>query len=413
MKRHITILFLVIFVASCGQTSTPIPIETPKPTTTFTPEPTATPEPVQLSSLLFLDANGSGLRDNASFICPETNAAPESLEYYFPKVCTTDNIGQLVTVQEPSLQGISVCYKENCAITGTDGTYSFMLSGVTNGELVNLKLTDPNAETPSLALRYINKWNKSVVIPAYSMNDVNIPEQNLNDTKVIPLAQGFSAKVGAENALGLMQGYLTLPLPKGSSFFIWNYFDILGYRIFDDKNTYSTTQDGAALDYTGILKREGNPFSKKAGVGDSHTGLDFEVAINTPVLHSAPNSNVFYLPVMDDGELHVHVMYDLEGSQFEINNAHLNAQLVKLNSKVYRGQIIALSGNTGNNNRIGQSALVNQLHWHIGESLGNNAWKYIDPFRAIISFESEPKNYWGSSVSLWTVDNLPVYSETK
>jgi len=63
---------------------------------------------------------------------------------------------------------------------------------------------------------------------AYNMNDVNIPEQNLNDTQVLPLTQGFSAKVGAKNEFGLIQGYLTLPFSYSQTPmpYIWNYFDI-------------------------------------------------------------------------------------------------------------------------------------------------------------------------------------------
>jgi hypothetical protein len=93
MKTQAIISLLAIFLASCAPVLTPVPISTatdmPQPTATIMTEPTATatatPVPAHLSGLLFLDANGSGLRDDASFICIEANSTPTSLGYFFLK----------------------------------------------------------------------------------------------------------------------------------------------------------------------------------------------------------------------------------------------------------------------------------------------------------------------------------------
>ena len=51
------------------------------------------------------------------------------------------------------------------------------------------------------------------MIEAYEMNGVQVPEQHLNDTEVLPIDEELSYKAGEEIELGLMQGFLTLPFP--------------------------------------------------------------------------------------------------------------------------------------------------------------------------------------------------------
>ncbi len=48
--------------------------------------------------------------------------------------------------------------------------------------------------------------------PAYEMNGVEVPEQHLNDTEMIPISNGvYIDQFKKENKIGLMQGFLTLP----------------------------------------------------------------------------------------------------------------------------------------------------------------------------------------------------------
>ena len=125
-------------------TDTPLPISTP----TQTPLPTATlpPPDASLEGILFLDANGSGLQDEASFICPESNATPPSLSYFFPDAanCTP---GELVTIMEPGLSGIVVKTRADnewiTTTTGTDGSYQLLIPEEINGQKVKIHIEDP------------------------------------------------------------------------------------------------------------------------------------------------------------------------------------------------------------------------------------------------------------------------------
>jgi len=88
-------------------------------------------------------------------------------------------------------------------------------------------------------------------------------------------------------------------------------------------------------------------------------------------------------------------------STLQIENGHLSKQLVNDESNVYRGQIIAFSGNTGDGIRY------NQLHFGLGQkepSSGNNCIRYLDPFRTVI-----PGKFQAASQGYWTVDNLPIF----
>jgi len=393
--KTLVIVFLTIVLVSCAQASTPAPTNPPQPTSTSTPEPTFTPSPIEISGLLFLDANGSGLRDDASFICPETNATPKSLEYFFPNICTSSNIGKLVTVQEPSLINISVCYNDNCTTTGVDGVYSLSLYGITDGEMINLKVVDPNAQTPELALKYFNKWNKAVVIPSTTVNGIDIPEQNLNDAKVYPLGS-ISAKVGAENQVGLTQGFLTLPFRDIDleNPIIWNGFDIYGKP---------NDRDGNISNYYGISSK-GNPFIPPiVGQLDSHSGLDFASPIGTYTVASM-NGAIDNI-VRKDNEIALFLTYS--GAPYWSNYGHLGATNPNLNSKnVFRGQIIAETGDSGDNNTFFGSRKVPQLHWDIAKYPGDSL--YVDPFATTIPLK-DGLSFYGNTTSLWTVYNLPVF----
>jgi hypothetical protein len=149
------IAFILLVACATAPTPTPAPTATPAPTNTplptatllptSTPLPTATPTatatktPAILGGHLFLDANGNGLRDNASFVCPDANATPPSLGYFFPSVskCTP---GQLVTVTEPGLAGYLLNATVNgqpiTATTDANGNYQMDIPGGTDGQTV-------------------------------------------------------------------------------------------------------------------------------------------------------------------------------------------------------------------------------------------------------------------------------------
>jgi murein DD-endopeptidase MepM/ murein hydrolase activator NlpD len=78
-------------------------------------------------------------------------------------------------------------------------------------------------------------------------------------------------------------------------------------------------------------------------------------------------------------------------------------QTVDMNQNIYRGQIVGITGNTGV-----ASGGFPQLHFNLQESK-DRGWQYFDIYRTTINLNPLPNNYWGSEISYWTVDNLPVF----
>ena len=163
MKSRIPIFFLstIFLICSCTPT-TPVPTSTPIPT----PLPTTTPVPEPLTGTIFWDANGSGLKDETSFVVPEFDL--EDPPYFFELLeangadKTTFAEGELVTAPEPPIPGIGVCVDDICTETSTDGTFTIQPENEKDTYILTFK--DPNQGDPTRAFRYINKWNGPVVI---------------------------------------------------------------------------------------------------------------------------------------------------------------------------------------------------------------------------------------------------------
>jgi hypothetical protein len=222
------------------------PTATPTPSPTRPPKPTATPtaEPVPLEGRLFFDKNGSGLREDG----------------------------------EPAIANFGVCLGDECVNSDAEGWFRFGDLGASTGGWVHIGFVDPNAQDPALAMRYINEWNGSVVIPAYEMNGVRVPEQHLNDTAITPLGRGTRLPAGEEAVVGLMQGFLTLPLTPDA---LSNVHHVLGFD--------HDPRQGTVVNYTGdshlcLDSPRCSPIDPSmvrtaivnyAGVYDSHVGYDF------------------------------------------------------------------------------------------------------------------------------------------
>jgi len=496
-KLTVLICLLVILLTSCTQGSSVTPestltiTQTPIATATFTPSPTSTPVP-PLEGRLFFDMNGSGLPDEATFNYDEArlnspinqivrayiSAFPDS--YYQPERLAglEDTIeeyisaypdalrdethpvllkviddyvsahpgiedGDLITMDEPGLPGYTVCVQSECAQTDQEG--SFSLPNASGASRASIKITDPYADFPAWAMRYINDWKGAVTVPAYTKDidaatmarlttiplcdadlealvckldedTLQVRDQHLNDTSIIPIAKGTSIKSGQDNNIGLMQGFLTLPfvseqVPKP---FIWGYFDIIGKRILNDNITYNDTQDGIILNYDGKYNLpidfsrvlNGEHFS---GVGDSHTGLDILLPMGTYELSALPTSKVLSLAGPPSYPEFMTFLW-FENPNNPANHymtvyGHQNNQLVNSDQTVYRGQIIGLSGNSG----VDPPPCVQQVHFDLEERIPEG-WFFIDPFRTIITLNPLPDNYWGSPASWWTSDNNPQFS---
>jgi len=347
--------------------------------------------------------------------------------------------GDLVTMAEPGLSGYTVCIKEDCVQTDVQGNFS--IPNPTGASSANLQITDPHAEDPALAMRYINHWKGPVTVPAYTRevdtatmakltliplcdadlevlvckldgDTLQVRDQYLNNTAIIPIGDGKSVISSETNEIGLMQGFLTLPFVKKQEPdpFIVTYFDIVGYRIFDEKNTYTSTLDEIMLSYDGNYFTEGVQHLRMVSAGDSHTGLDYLVPFGNLLISGAPISKVWYLAGPEPEELRINIMFQIpEKSLIDYDNCygHVAVQLVEMYQIIYRGQIVGLSGNSG---EYYPSPRPPMLHFHVGKSEVGGGWFYLDEYRYIVNLNPLPENFWGNPVSLWSSDNLPQFS---
>lgn len=407
MKRTLMITFALVMLTACASaptatlvptnvptvtatlqptsTSTPLPTQTPIPTMTSAPTATPTRIPAILGGNLFLDANGSGLRDNASFVCPDASATPPSLAYYFPSAKCTP--GQLVTVMEPGLAGFVLNATVNgqpiTTTTDATGNYRMVIRGGTDGQTIKVNLADPNAKDVALATRYINQWNKQVTVPAYEMNGVKVPEQRLNDTTIVPIAQGFSAKVGTANKTGLMQGFLTLPHLT---------HNIEGlYTSGFDRNPIQ----GAVVNYQGNTC----PFMDNDPgkcTFDGHDGTDFGLPMGV-FLVATNGGTITSLATIDKGAKRVR----LENRLLPDPNAkywmvllygHVDQYLTNVQQNVFRGQILATNGMSG--------TWIPHLHLTLAENYKSEPiFTPIDPYASAVD----------KDFSQWSVYNLPIF----
>jgi len=332
MKRAATytLLFLLL-VVGCTPTTAPIPTLIPTAMSTLTPtviptatniptpEPTLTPIPLaDLEGILFFDYNGNGLRD----------------------------------VEEPPIVDFGVCVnvegKDVCNFTDGNGHYKFEELGPVS-EAVSLRFVDPNADKPTLAFRYINLWRGEIVIPAYEREGVQVPEQHLNDTVVVPLQQGVVVRVGEFSETGLMQGFLSWPLDH-EGFYISTFYD-------------HEPAVGRALDWRGntvmgICNQYTWPVN---GICENHDGTDFiafptdslaqafdisDDGTGAPVFASLEGT-VNWAQPLESGSLHVTLDHRVGGHPYQTGYSHLSAILVRFGERVYRGQLIGLVGSTG------------------------------------------------------------------
>jgi hypothetical protein len=311
-------MFLIL-LSACTSANNQILTQTPTQTLTSTPTTTLTPTPIPLANLegvLFFDYNGSGLLEE----------------------------------NEPPIVSFKVCVKAKDICVDTDENGHFIFENIASqGTEILLSFVDPNANKPVLAFRYINHWKSEVVIQAYEMDGIQIPEQHLNDTEVIPLANGISTKAGNDDKIGLMQGFLTHPLQPEA---IANLHHILGFD--------HDPRKGFVANYAGDLYRcPDSPYCNPidptklktniplfAGVYDSHVGYDF--------MFPREKDKYYFLASMP-GIIDISIgnygtVVFIEGSDlgFEfgplVTNGEIYKAVVQKGEKVYRGQIIGLTG---------------------------------------------------------------------
>ena len=425
------------------QTQAAEPSATPTASSTPTPFPTATPAPVE--GRLFFDMNGSGLPDEASFnydparltderqpLGNDLLAAISAYVSAHPDLKT----GDLVTIEEPGLSGYTVCVGSACDETDAEGRFTITDPGA--GQSAHLEITDPNAGTPALEMRYINQWKGPVTVKAYPQ-DVDaatmaklatipacdadaaalvckqdadtllVRDQNLNDTAVIPLEKGIAISKTQPSEIGLMQGFLTLPF----SYDTWSKIAIfLGYD-HDPRTNRVISYDGKTLRCT--------PFSVAcSGTDDGHIGTDYGLPSPSVIFASLPGDLETWTNQNGAGSRNLRIKNDLNiggGNNFEIDCDHLSVYIIPTSvsdwntqnfGHFYRGQILALSGHTGTewdhlhtDTHFGTDLPSRQDAYLAGPRREKDAYGVLQPIP--VSFEYERNG-------LWSVFNLPVFS---
>jgi murein DD-endopeptidase MepM/ murein hydrolase activator NlpD len=189
----------------------------------------------------------------------------------------------------------------------------------------------------------------------------------VSDTYTIPLQGTTSFNIG------LMEGFLTLPLRRGTRFHYNAYFDD------DPSNSMKDWKGG------------GN-------TANNHEGTDFGVPIGTPVFSAAPGI-VKYVDDWGPVGIFVIVSHDPYARNTSTLYAHLSKSLVEEGQSIQRGARIGESGEV-------KTAPGPHLHFELdfgfhGSPTRGSQYQPVDPFRAI----------WNpTAIGYWTKDNTPQYA---
>ena len=191
------------------------------------------------------------------------------------------------------------------------------------------------------------------------------------------VADGYDLSLAPDSTvnIGLMEGFLTLPLKRGTS---------LRYNAYFDDDSTSRMKD----------------WKGGSNTVNGHEGTDFGVPVGTPVFSAAPGTVKY---VDDWGPIGVFVIlsHDPNVRNMSTLYAHLNRSNVSQGQKVKRGERLGESGE--DKNHPGP-----HLHFELdfgfhGSPTRGSPYQPVDPFRAV----------WNpTAIGYWTKDNDPQYTVT-
>ena len=183
---------------------------------------------------------------------------------------------------------------------------------------------------------------------------------------------------------GLMQGFLTLPFSSDAKFARPSQFGMTGMFDIDRREGFQRSYDPATV----------KPDFESGGVPpwtyDQHIAIDYCFPEGTEIRAAMPGY-VTYVGQDDFGGLGVWICYGEWANYYN----HNSIVLVEDGQTVARGQVIALSGNTG------QSG---EPHLHFALTTCTTPPKWVDPYRDVTD---------SASTSYWTKDNDPQYPPAK
>jgi hypothetical protein len=191
--------------------------------------------------------------------------------------------------------------------------------------------------------------------------------------------------------LALMQGFLTLPFGKDTVFTITQISSDypLGIIHYVDRSN----KEKVYMDWSG----GGRTY-------DQHPGTDFVIKENTPILSAAPGTVLEWpFPYEVNGKNVVLIQHEAPYEKYmciTTDYGHLNEAKVKPGEKVKRGDIIGLSGKSGNwVYKQGEHLHSDLCYW---QTLNPPKLYFTDPYRNTVALE------WYSP-GFWTRDNDPQY----
>lgn len=358
---------IALFAACAGPTATPIPTLTatealPTPTSTpLPPTPTATPIPTPTHT------------PTATPFPTQTSTPTPIPTYPLSGIVFFDHNGNGIQDQgEPPIEGIPITVGSLSTTSGADGSYS--LEGVP--ACTQAVYVKSPAQDPVTAFRYI-----SISLEAFQ-----------------PIEQPIRLNLNADTHLdiALMQGPLTLPFPRGSPAIVLGWADLDGDQPW--------VKNGRVRNWRGDTAAEWDPFldPPRTGTQDFHMGIDYLLPIGTPVLAAAPGI-IIQTHIRDDGTVCIELRHD--GFLTLYHHLKEGSFLVREGERVSRGQVLALSADTGECN-VSAGRQIPLLHF--GPQLGTSpdGSKEVDPYRDITGSPT----VLSSNFSWWTKDNDPQYS---
>jgi hypothetical protein len=212
----------------------------------------------------------------------------------------------------------------------------------------------------------------------------------------------LSIREGTLMDVGLMEGFLTLPLVLNTTYKVGRYYD------WDPAIGHVKWWNGKAYNWTNAQGK---------GADDNHTGTDFDAREGAQVVAPAPGTILSAGVGPNPESLAIDVQHDLG---FKTSYNHLSKTLVSAGQRVSRGQTIGLVGSTG--------TFYSHLHFELYQPWSEGP-VIFDPYRPTFTTAEDQSGCWAlkgreqywlhlspdnnpNLMNYWTKDNDPRHPLT-
>jgi murein DD-endopeptidase MepM/ murein hydrolase activator NlpD len=200
--------------------------------------------------------------------------------------------------------------------------------------------------------------------------------------------------------VGLMEGFLTLPLAPNTTYTVGRYYDR------DPAVGHVKWWNGKAYNWTNAQGK---------GADDNHAGTDFDARQEAQVVAPAPGTILSAGVGPNPESLTIDIQHDLG---FKTSYNHLSKTLVSAGQRVSRGETIGLVGSTG--------TFYPHLHFELYQPWSEGP-AIFDPYRPTFTVTEEQSGCWAlkgrekywlhlsldknpNLMNYWTKENDPQYS---